>query len=37
MGDASYIPEAKAGMIFNTVTSELYDGQAGIKVVPCFL
>jgi hypothetical protein len=36
MGDASYIPEAKAGMIFNTVTSELYDGQAGIKVVPCF-
>jgi hypothetical protein len=36
MGDASYIPEAKAGMIFNTVTSELYDGQKGIQVVPCY-
>lgn len=26
---------AKAGMIFNTVTNELYDGTRGILVVPC--
>ena len=26
---------AKAGMIFNTVTSELYDGSKGIRVLPC--
>ena len=26
---------AKAGMIYNTVTNELYDGLAGIKVLPC--
>lgn len=26
---------AKAGMIYNTVTGEVYDGVAGIKVVPC--
>ena len=26
---------AKAGMIFNTVTSELYDGTKGIRVLPC--
>ena len=26
---------AKAGMIYNTVTNELYDGVAGIRVLPC--
>ena len=26
---------AKAGMIFNTVTNELYDGSKGIRVLPC--
>jgi hypothetical protein len=26
---------AKAGMIFNTVTSDLYDGSNGIRVLPC--
>jgi len=26
---------AKAGMIFNTVTNELYDGTKGISVLPC--
>ena len=29
------LPDAKAGMIFNTVTKKLYDGNAGIIVVPC--
>lgn len=26
---------AKAGMIYNTVTSEVFDGAKGIKVIPC--
>ena len=34
-GDAKYIEGAKPGMIYNTVTSELYDGKKGIKVIPC--
>ena len=29
------LENAKAGMIYNTVTNELYDGSAGIKVLPC--
>ena len=29
------IEGAKAGMIYNTVTNELYDGSVGIKVLPC--
>ena len=35
-GDAKYIANAKPGMIYNTVTSELYDGKKGIKVIPCY-
>ena len=35
-GDAKYIENAKPGMIYNTVTSELYDGKKGIKVIPCY-
>jgi hypothetical protein len=35
-GDARYMENAKAGMIYNTVTSELYDGSKGIEVIPCF-
>ena len=35
-GDSNFIPEARAGMIYNTVTDELYDGQKGITVIPCF-
>ena len=34
MGDAKYIESAKPGMIYNTVTSELYDGK---KVSRLFL
>ena len=35
-GDAKYVNAAKPGMIYNTVTSELYDGKKGIKVIPCY-
>jgi len=35
-GDAKYIEDAKPGMIYNTVTSELYDGKKGVKVIPCY-
>ena len=35
-GDAKYIEAAKPGMIYNTVTSELYDGKIGIMVIPCY-
>lgn len=30
-----YIETAKAGMIFNNVTGEAYDGKVGILVIPC--
>lgn len=30
-----YIEGAKAGMIYNTVTGKLYDGKAGITIIPC--
>ena len=35
-GDAKYIESAKPGMIYNTVTSECFDGKQGIKVIPCY-
>ena len=35
-GDAKYIDGAKPGMIYNTVTSECFDGKKGIKVIPCY-
>ncbi len=35
-GDSNFMSEARAGMIYNTVTDELYDGQKGITVIPCF-
>jgi len=31
-----YIEGAEEGMIFNTVTEELHDGNEGITVVPCY-
>jgi hypothetical protein len=34
-GDAAYIRGAKGGMLFNTVTNELYDGKEGIIFIPC--
>jgi hypothetical protein len=33
--DGKYVEGAKAGMIFNSVTKELYDGAKGINVLPC--
>ena len=35
-GDSQFIPEARSGMIYNTVTDELFDGAKGITVVPCY-
>ena len=35
-GDSQFIQEARPGMIFNTVTNQLYDGSKGISVIPCF-
>lgn len=32
--DAKYVEGAEPGMIYNTVTSELYDGEKGINVIP---
>ncbi|WVW37718.1 hypothetical protein Gekk315_00006 [Aeromonas phage Gekk3-15] len=33
--DPAYVEGAKAGMIFNTVTREMYDGKEGITIIPC--
>ena len=35
-GDSKFIDGAKPGMIYNTVTSDLFDGKKGIKVIPCY-
>ena len=34
--DAKYVDGAEPGMIFNTVTKQLYDGEAGVNVIPCY-
>ena len=34
-GEAKFIEAAKAGMLINTVTEELFDGKEGILFVPC--
>jgi len=33
--DPLYIEGAESGMIYNTLTKEVYDGDAGVKVIPC--
>jgi hypothetical protein len=33
--DDAYIPDAKPGMLMNSVTKELYDGKKGVIFVPC--
>lgn len=33
--DGKYIKGAEEGMIFNTVTQELFDGEKGLRIVPC--
>ena len=35
-GDSKFIPNARAGMIYNTVTDKLYDGAEGILVIPAY-
>jgi hypothetical protein len=32
--DGAYIPEAEEGMLINSVSLELYDGEVGLNVVP---
>lgn len=34
--DGAYVEGAEAGMIYNTVENVAYDGEIGIKVVPCY-
>lgn len=34
--DGAYIKGAEEGMLFNTVTGELFDGEAGLAVIPCY-
>ena len=34
--DAKYVEKAEPGMIINTVTNEIYDGEKGIDVVPVY-
>ena len=35
-GDSQFIEAARPGMIYNTVTNQLYNGQNGITVIPCY-
>jgi hypothetical protein len=35
-GDSKFIDGAKPGMIYNTVTNDLFDGKKGIRVIPCY-
>ena len=34
--DGKYVEGAEPGMIFNSVTGDLFDGVKGIDVIPCF-
>ena len=34
--DGKYVEGAEPGMIYNSVSGELYDGVKGINVIPCF-
>ena len=34
--DGKYVEGAEPGMIFNSVSGEMYDGVKGIDVIPCF-
>ena len=34
--DSKYVEGAEAGMIYNTVTKQTYNGEEGIKVMPCY-
>lgn len=34
--DGAYVDGAEAGMIYNTVANEAYNGEAGVTVIPCY-
>jgi hypothetical protein len=34
--DGAYVKGAEEGMLYNTVTGELYNGDDGVTVIPCF-
>ena len=34
--DAKYVEGAEPGMIFNTVTKQMYDGEKGVNIIPCY-
>jgi len=33
---AEYVEGAEEGMLYNTATGEVFDGDAGVQIVPCF-
>lgn len=34
--EASYVEGAEPGMMINTVTGEIFDGEQGLVIIPCF-
>ena len=36
-GDGKFIKGLAAGDIFNNLTNEYWDGETGLKVIPCYL
>jgi hypothetical protein len=34
--EGAYVEGAEAGMVFNTVSNKVYDGEQGVLVVPCY-
>ena len=33
--DPEYVDGAEVGMLFNTLTREIYDGEKGVQAIPC--
>jgi len=33
--DPEYVEGAEVGMLFNTLTREIYDGEKGVQAIPC--
>ena len=33
--EGKYVEGAEAGMLFNTVSNEIFDGETGVEVIPC--
>ena len=34
--DMKYIPDLRQGDVFNTVSGQIWDGEEGITVIPCY-